>query len=270
MFDRICASSSRENIDTGKFLVGLDSFNEQPDHGTKLSLTPIRCTSSPNREDGGSSRADDPSRSRTLVCYVPSVCRQAEQLKHCPSYWILFPITIVMVPIAIHEVLMHPHSQPSDPHRCPPPLRHYPPANHTQKADPRCHPRATRPPPGHLPPQQLQRHITSFLHQPARQPRRRIQRWRLPQGPRKQGQARWEPDVRSGRHGRDDGDDEGEHGYDDPPDGDHGMDQCVLCGLRDQCVAVPVIVSSLARLGDEISHPDSTCKARTNSPSLTF
>lgn len=160
------------------------------------------------------------------------------------SYWILFPITIVMVsPLPCTPTAYQLTSRRLDLNRHPPPLRLYldvyspEAALHTLRIS-----RTPRPPPRHAPPQpRLLDSIPLFLRVPTHPPRNSLQKRLLSERrSRVSRQSSTEPHDRPGSHGGHDGHDEGKHGDDDPSNLDNGLDQRLLCGICDLKAAVPV------------------------------
>ena len=161
------------------------------------------------------------------------------------SYWILFPITVVMVSSSEADLtIKYSLTSFSDPHRRPPPLRHGLISHDAQTTRGPRGPGTAVLDAGDQPAYQLVRHLSRLIRSPARIPGVRVQGGRVLEGSREPGQTAREPDVGSGGDGRDDGDDEGQHDDDDPADVDHELDQCVFFGLRDQYGPDPLLPSS--------------------------
>lgn len=101
---------------------------------------------------------------KSLTSHSPRTLSKARS-NASHSYWILLPITIVMVrsnppPKNLPEILLTPLP---DPHRHPPPLRHDPPRRLPQKADPRAAPPAALPHARRQPAQQREPAVARLL-----------------------------------------------------------------------------------------------------------
>ena len=125
---------------------------------------------------------------------------------------------------------------PIDPHWRSPPLCNNFATDHSEKARTSRHTRTAVSTSGYQPPLQFIRHLYCGLRFSKAIPCVSVQRRDLSERPGESRQTGRQSNDRPRSHGGHDGYDEGEHGDDDPPNTDHGLDQCFLCWLCYQYV----------------------------------
>ena len=182
---------------------------------------------------GGSHGSDYTAGSSSLVGF-PSLRKKPLANRDELSYWILFPITMVMVrsllPIRYRLPRMLPNLV-SGTHGRSTPLRYGAPPKHAQTSHPPSSPRTAFFTTGYESAQQLRPVIRIRIYDEEELPRCGLQGRGVLERPRQQREACCQPDDGSCRHGGHDGHDEGQYDDDGSADDHYGLDQCLFFGI---------------------------------------